>query len=87
MAKQDKNIYTDSYNDIIKVIKDFFNGDNNSIKKEVLRQINQCIEQENFERAGKLRDIYQNIDTITQKQSAILSDQHIDGIFFKIIHI
>lgn len=87
MSSQDKNIYTSNYHDIIKVVKDFFNGDNNSIKKELLRQINQCISDENFERAGKLRDIYNNIDIITQKQSAIIDDQSLDGIFFKIVHV
>lgn len=87
MPSKDDNIYKSAYRDIIKVIKDFFNGDDKSIKWELLEQINKCVQEQNFERAARLRDIYNNIDSFTQRQSVILPITSIDGIFYKIIHI
>lgn len=87
MADNNKNIYTKTYHDIIQVVKDFFDGNNKPIKQELYKQIQQCIVDQNFERAAKLRDIYNNIDTLTQKQSVVLPDTKINGIFYKVIHV
>jgi len=39
----------------------------------ITQEINRCIDTQNFEYAGKLRDIYHNMDEMTQKQSVIIN--------------
>ena len=49
-------------------------------------EIDQCILNQNFERAAKLRDVYNNLEHFTQKQTVILAE-FISGIVCKIVHI
>lgn len=60
------------YKTIINYITSFFRGDTNPIKKEILLQIEASIHLQNFERAAKLRDIYNNINNLSEQQTVVL---------------
>lgn len=68
------------------MIQDFFNGKDNNFKQKLVTDINHCIENENFERAAKLRDIYQSLSKFTEKQTVTLSE-FINGVVAKIRQI
>ena len=61
------------YKSIINYITSFFHWDIKPIQKEILNQIDQSIQLQNFERAAKLRDIYNNIDGLSQQQTVVLN--------------
>lgn len=61
------------YKSIIDYITSFFHWDIKPIQKEILNQINQSIKLQNFERAAKLRDIYNNIDGLSQQQTVVIN--------------
>jgi len=61
------------YKSIISHIESFFHWDIKPIQKEILSQIDQSIKLQNFERAAKLRDIYNNIDSLSQQQTVVLT--------------
>jgi len=71
------------YKQIITYITSFFRGDIKPIQKEILTQIDRSVHLQNFERAGKLRDIYNNIQWLSQQQTVVL-DQNMTGYIFKI---
>jgi len=66
-----------------KIIKDFFNGKTDSIKKLIIEKINKAVEKENFEYANILKNYYNKIDNLTKKQNIELQE-NINGIFIKI---
>ena len=66
---------------MIQLIVDFFNGETNKILTHITREIDNCIINQNFEYAAKLRDIYRNMDALTTKQSVIVSPS-IHGAFY-----
>ncbi|MFZ2151112.1 MAG: GIY-YIG nuclease family protein [Candidatus Absconditicoccaceae bacterium] len=74
---------TKNYKSIINYIESFFHGDIKPIQEEILSQINQSIQLQNFERAAKLRDIYNNIEGLSQQQTVVLTGS-ITGYIFKI---
>ena len=82
-AGSENTIMKKEYDEIIKLIIDYFNGDSESIKKLIEEKINQAIEQQNFEYAAKLRDIYFELDKFINKQIIEL-DTPIDWYFVKI---
>lgn len=55
--------------DYQKTLTSFFKWDTKPIEKEIRNLIESAIQQENFERAAKLRDIYFHIDQFTEKQT------------------
>ena len=61
-----------NYKKIIDFIAAFFRGDIKPIQKEILTQIDKSVQLQNFERAGKLRDIYNNIQGLSQQQTVVL---------------
>jgi excinuclease ABC subunit C len=65
---------------MIQLIVDFFNGETDRILWHITHEIDNCIASQNFEYAAKLRDIYQNMDAMTTKQSVIL-DPQINGAY------
>lgn len=71
------------YKKIISYITSFFRGDIHPIQKEILNQIDIAIASQNFERAAKLRDIYNNIDSLAESQTVVI-DSDITGYIFKI---
>lgn len=73
----------DDYKKIINYITSFFRGDIKPIQKEILTQIDSAVKKENFERAAKLRDIYQNIISLSESQTVVIN-QNISWYFFKI---
>ena len=70
----------------MKLVQDFFWWKTQGIKSSLKQEIDQCIVDQNFERAGKLRDVYNNLEQFTQKQTVILAE-FISGIVSKIVHI
>jgi len=60
------------YSDIIKLIEQFFRWNTKPVEKEIKLQIQKAVDGENFERATKLRDIYLQIENLTEKQTVVL---------------
>lgn len=60
------------YKSIIKIIEQFFKWNTKPVEKEIKKQIQSAIDVENFERAAKLRDIYLQIENLTEKQTVVL---------------
>ena len=60
------------YSDIIKIIEQFFRWNTKPVEKEIKLQIQKAVDGENFERATKLRDIYLQIENLTEKQTVVL---------------
>lgn len=70
------------YDKNIKIIKDFFNWKTKWVSKLILEKINQAIKDENFEYAKNLKNIYYQIDRISEKQTIELSES-INWYFIK----
>ena len=84
----DKKIINDkleikNYKSLINYIESFFRWDIKPIQKLILTQIEGSIKLENFERAAKLRDIYNNIQNLSEQQTVVLN-QIISWYVFKI---
>lgn len=75
--------YKDNYKKIISLIVDFFKWNSKTISNELLRQINDAVDKQNFERAAKLRDIYINLEKFIEKQTVVI-DPQISWWFFQI---
>lgn len=60
------------YKQIIKIIEQFFKWNTKPVEKEIKSQIQSAIDDQNFERAAKLRDIYLQIENLTEKQIVVL---------------
>ena len=56
------------YKQMLSLFTSFFKGNTKPIEKELLRQISLASDSQNFEWAGKLRDIYLQIEQFTEKQ-------------------
>ncbi|MDR3169042.1 MAG: hypothetical protein LBU27_04725 [Candidatus Peribacteria bacterium] len=52
----------------VQLLTSFFKGNTAPIEKLLLSQINEAVEQQHFEYAAKLRDIYQQIEQFVEKQ-------------------
>ncbi len=68
------------YSDIIKIIEQFFKWNTKPVEKEIKEQIKLSSENQNFERAAKLRDIYLKIESITEQQTVVIP-KSISGYF------
>ncbi|HMT26995.1 MAG TPA: GIY-YIG nuclease family protein, partial [Candidatus Absconditabacterales bacterium] len=75
--------YQQEYKMMIGLIVDFFGGNIKPIKTEILKRIQESVEKQHFERAGKLRDIYTHIETFVEKQRVVLSEP-LTGKFYLI---
>ena len=71
------------YSKITKLIVDYFKGDAEPIKNLIKEKIEQAVENQNFEYAAKLRDIYFKLDKFINKQ-IIEINQPITGYFVRI---
>lgn len=60
------------YDNIIHTIESFFKGNTKPIKDSIKEQIREASQQHNFERAAKLRDIFLEIDGLTEQQTVVL---------------
>lgn len=60
------------YTEIIKLIEQFFLWNIKPVEKEIKQQIKIAVENQNFERAAKLRDIYMQIESLSEKQTVVL---------------
>lgn len=81
-----QSAYLEDYQMRMKLIQDFFWWKTQGIKASLKQEIDQCILDQNFEWAAKLRDVYNNLEQFTQKQTVILAE-FISGIVCKIVHI
>ena len=63
------------YSDIIHSIVSFFKGNTKPIKDEIKSQINDAVQKNNFERAARLRDIFVEIEGLTEQQTVVLPEQ------------
>ena len=68
--------YKQEYASIVKQIVAFFRGDTKPITETIHNHIQEAIQQEHFERAAKLRDIYMKIDSLAERQTVEM-EQHI----------
>lgn len=59
-------------------IRNFFEGNTRQTSKDITNTIQTCIKEENFEYAAILRDIYQHIEQLTERQHVVL-DPKISG--------
>lgn len=71
------------YDKIIHTITSFFHGNTKPIKTIIKEQIHEASQQNNFERAGKLRDIFLEIDNMTEQQTVVL-DQKTTGYILQV---
>jgi excinuclease ABC subunit C len=53
----------------------FFKGNTKPIKDEVKKQIQKAILKQHFERAAKLRDIFTEIDALTEQQTVVVQEK------------
>lgn len=60
------------YSQIIKLIEQFFRWNTKPVEKEIKNQIKLASKSQNFERAAKLRDVYLQIERLTEKQTVVL---------------
>lgn len=56
------------------------------MKQRLLSEIDICIQNQNFERAAKLRNVFQSLDKFTEKQTVIV-DAFINGVVAKCLQI
>lgn len=71
--------FSNHYQEDLKVFQEFFDGKSESIKQQILSEIDACIHDQRFEWASTLRDIYLHIDQHTQQQTVLL-DSRVHGI-------
>ena len=60
------------YLDIIYLIEQFFRWNTKPVEQEIKKQIQIAAENQHFERAAKLRDIYLQIENLVEKQTVVL---------------
>ncbi len=61
------------YSDIIYLIEQFFRWNTKPVEQEIKKQIQSAIQEQHFERAAKLRDIYLQIENLVEKQTVVMS--------------
>jgi len=62
-----------SYQPIISAITSFFKGNIKPIDQEIRQQLKEAVDQQHFERAGKLRDVLMSLQDFTEQQTAVIS--------------
>lgn len=82
-ADMSKEKAKQEYKNSIKLIKKFFEGKTEILTNKILEDINEAIQEQNFERAAVLRDIYKNIEKFSQKQRIVIEEE-ITWYFFLI---
>lgn len=60
------------YSDIIYLIEQFFRWNTKPVEQEIKKQIQSAVQEQHFERAAKLRDIYLQIENLVEKQTVVL---------------
>lgn len=63
------------YEEMIRKITSFLNGNHPEIKKELRFKMEQAAEALEFEQASELRDLIQDIDVLMERQSMVVKDQ------------
>ncbi len=61
-----------SYQPIISAITSFFKWNTKPIDQEIRQQLKDAIDNQHFERAGKLRDILLSLNAFTEQQTAVI---------------
>ncbi|AHB41844.1 excinuclease ABC subunit C [candidate division SR1 bacterium RAAC1_SR1_1] len=62
-----------SYQPITAAIASFFKGNTKPIEQEIRQKMKNAIDQQHFERAGKLRDILLSLQAFTEQQTAVIA--------------
>mgnify|MGYP002525446832 CR=1 FL=1 len=68
----DREQAKEEYSDIIYLIEQFFRWNTKPVEQEIKKQIQIAAENQHFERAAKLRDIYLQIENLVEKQTVVL---------------
>jgi len=86
--KVEKNYeaYQNESQDVMKYMATLFDGNPAPMLEMVYKQIQTCIETQNFERAWRLKDVYQGLEQFRERQNVVL-DVSITGRMFKLIKI
>ncbi len=74
LAPCEHEVDPEQYEQIVKEITRFLNGDYREIKRELQQKMEAAAEELKFERAAELRDLLQHIETIMNKQNITLND-------------
>lgn len=61
------------YAKILHLLSDFFSGKTKTLKDYIMQRLEEAVQQEHFEYAAKLRDMYTKVDLLTEKQNVVLS--------------
>lgn len=69
-----RNDAKQEYTKVMHTIISFFKWNTKPIKDVIKQQIREASQQNNFERAAKLRDIFVEIDELTQQQTVVLPE-------------
>jgi len=78
--------YVQIYKKIVKDISSFFAWNTKPVEKRILWEIKDAINDERFEWAAQLRDVYTHIEHLTQKQTIFVNPQ-LTGTVAKILPI
>lgn len=78
-----EGVLNSQYKNIINLIISFFKWNTKLIADELKAEINVAISTQNFERATKLRNIYFEINNLTERQNVVLNS-NVTGYIFKI---
>lgn len=76
-----KNLSKLEYKEIINTIIQFFKWNTKPVENLILDEINKAINNQNFEWAARLRDIYFNIQKFIEKQTVVLNE-NVNWYFF-----
>ena len=61
------------YKKILSLLSDFFSGKTKTLKEYIMQRLEESVQQQHFEYAAKLRDMYTKVDLLTEKQNVVLS--------------
>lgn len=72
MIEGDYDHYVQKHKKIMQRVQDVFEGRQDEILQDITTQIQTAIEDENFERAARLRDIYRGLEDLIQRQHVVM---------------
>ncbi len=75
------SFYISEYQNIVNLIVDFFKWNTQPVEELILSEIQKAVNQQNFERAARLRDIYLNIQKFVEKQNVVV-DEKVNWYYF-----
>ena len=61
------------YKKILALLSDFFSGKTKTLKDYIMQRLEEAVQQQHFEYAANVRDMYTKVDLLTEKQNVVLS--------------